>query len=69
MNLLVVLPISLGVDGTDWAAQFGGMDAGDWGMLVYCGCVAHAWVALLIQVRGGVMAAAAASCDGGCACR
>ncbi|KAI3427008.1 hypothetical protein D9Q98_006951 [Chlorella vulgaris] len=49
MNLLIVLPISLGVDGTDWAAQFGGMNGGDWGALLFCGCVAHAWIALLIQ--------------------
>ena len=50
MNLLLVLPISLGVDGTDWAAQFRGMDARDWGALIYCACIAHAWIAILISV-------------------
>ena len=51
INLVIVLPISLGVDGTDWKAQFGGMDAKEWGALVFCGCLAHAWIAILIQVR------------------
>lgn len=53
INLLVVLPVSLGVDGADWGPQFAGMNAKDWGALLYCACLAHAWIALLIQVRRG----------------
>ncbi|KAL4444615.1 hypothetical protein ABPG77_002432 [Micractinium sp. CCAP 211/92] len=49
INLVIVLPISLGVDGADWGEQFAGMSAKDWGALIYCACLAHAWIALLIQ--------------------
>lgn len=49
INLCIVLPISLGVDGADWGAQFAGLDGKDWGALIYCACLAHAWIALLIQ--------------------
>ncbi|KAL4427709.1 hypothetical protein ABPG75_001798 [Micractinium tetrahymenae] len=49
INLVVVLPISLGVDGANWGEQLAGMNAKDWGALIYCACLAHAWIALLIQ--------------------
>lgn len=48
---VVVLPISLGVDGTDWGAQFRGMTGSDWAALLFCSFVAHNGSVLGIQVR------------------
>jgi hypothetical protein len=61
MNLLIVLPISLGVDGADWGTQLAGMNAKDWAALIFSACVAHAWIALLIQASGRRRAACASS--------
>lgn len=48
---VTVLPISLGVDGTDWGAQFRGMDGSDWAALMFSSCCAHIGSVLGIQVR------------------
>lgn len=34
LTILVALPLSLGVDGAGWGAQFGGWGAADWALLV-----------------------------------
>lgn len=47
---VVVLPISLAVDGTDWGAQFRGMTRSDWAALLFCALVAHIGSVLGIQV-------------------
>jgi len=51
--LLVVLPLSLIIDGTDWSAQFSGLDGKDWAALLFCAWVAHIGSVIGIQVDGG----------------
>ncbi|GAB4819669.1 hypothetical protein N2152v2_006715 [Parachlorella kessleri] len=46
---VVVLPISLAVDGTDWGAQFRGFNSSDWAALLFCCIVAHNGSVLGIQ--------------------
>lgn len=38
-SIVVTLPLTLAVDGTDWSAQFDGWLAGDWAVLVATGSV------------------------------
>ncbi|PRW58098.1 Ankyrin repeat-containing YAR1 [Chlorella sorokiniana] len=48
--LTVVLPLSLIIDGTDWSAQFSGMNGKDWAALLVSACVAHVGSVLGIQL-------------------
>lgn len=41
LTILVALPLTLPIDGTDWAAQFGGWSGGDWAWLVCGGTVVY----------------------------
>lgn len=47
--LVIVLPLSLIVDGTDWRGQFEGMDRHDWAALLFSAFVAHIGSVLGIQ--------------------
>ncbi|KAI7838425.1 hypothetical protein COHA_007797 [Chlorella ohadii] len=42
LTIAVALPLTLPIDGTDWAAQFGGWSGGDWAWLVCGGTVVYA---------------------------
>lgn len=37
-TITIMLPLSLGIDGTNWPAQFAGWAAGDWAVLAALGC-------------------------------
>lgn len=41
LTIAVALPLTLPIDGTDWAAQFGGWSGGDWAWLVCGGTVVY----------------------------
>ena len=41
LTIVVALPLTLPIDGTDWAAQFGGWSGGDWAWLVCGGTVVY----------------------------
>ncbi len=51
LSVAVLLPISLGVDGTDWAANFRGWTAGDWAVLCVMSCCVVISANLCIQYR------------------
>lgn len=47
---LVALPLSLALDGTDWAAGFAGWTPGDWCMLLLGGTILYAGQMWLLNV-------------------
>ena len=55
--LLLFLPLSLGLDGTDWAAQFAGMASLDWVYLFLAGSVGILGMIILSQVRSAAQQA------------
>lgn len=48
--ILLLLPLSLPIDGADWGAQFRGWSAGDWCILVANGSLVYLGSILLLQV-------------------
>lgn len=50
LTLLVAFPLTMAVDGTDWAAGFGPWDAGNWAELVASGTVIYVGQNYLLQV-------------------
>lgn len=51
LTLVGALPLTLAVDGTDWAVGFGTWDAGNWAELVTGGTVIYVGQNYLLQVR------------------
>ncbi|KAL4438959.1 hypothetical protein ABPG77_006896 [Micractinium sp. CCAP 211/92] len=49
LTLLVAFPLTMAVDGTDWAAGFGPWDAGNWAELVASGTVIYVGQNYLLQ--------------------
>ncbi|PRW61466.1 hypothetical protein C2E21_0666 [Chlorella sorokiniana] len=49
LTIVVALPLTLPIDGTDWAAQFGGWSGGDWAWLVCGGTVVYVGQNYLLQ--------------------
>lgn len=59
--ILLFLPLSLGLDGTDWAAQFAGMGSLDWVYLFLAGSVGILGMIILSQVRSAAGTAGSAA--------
>jgi drug/metabolite transporter (DMT)-like permease len=57
LSVAVLLPISLGVDGTDWPANFRGWTAADWAVLVVMSCCVVISANLCIQYSTWVLGA------------
>ncbi|KAI7839517.1 hypothetical protein COHA_006784 [Chlorella ohadii] len=57
LSVAVLLPISLGVDGTDWSANFRGWTAGDWAVLCVMSCCVVISANLCIQYSTWVLGA------------
>lgn len=57
LSVAVLLPISLGVDGTDWSANFRGWTAGDWAVLCVMSCCVVISANLCIQYATWVLGA------------
>lgn len=51
LSVVVLLPISLGVEGADWAANFAGWSGGDWAVLCTMSCCVVVGANLCIQHR------------------
>lgn len=76
LTILVALPLTLPIDGTDWVAQFGGWSGGDWAWLVCGGTVVYGeafrhsvlgfWVSWVEGRRRRCAAAGAATAAFGC---
>lgn len=57
LSVAVLLPISLGVDGTHWSANFRGWTAGDWAVLCVMSCCVVISANLCIQYATWVLGA------------
>ncbi|GAB4822944.1 hypothetical protein N2152v2_009990 [Parachlorella kessleri] len=60
LTTIFVLPVSLGVEGTDWGPMFASFGGSQWGALLFSACVGHVGAGPLLQYAtwklGGTMA-------------